>query len=187
MDFTHCSELGVTVGGEPLRKLLAVAIMGLLLVGCTGQGDFDEVNEGIDRLDSRLAALEMRLQSIESGMSEPMEMAEPVDLSGLESRLAAIESGMGEMSGPSMMEGEVIPAWVPGTTRDEAETVLTDCLGGRFSRLMGPFGAAFASSFMDFEEILGEMPDDLFGVGDNEAANIWLWGSVFGCWTGELE
>ena len=52
---------------------------------------------------------------------------------------------------------------------------------------MGPFGAAFASSFMDFEEILGEIPDDLFGVGDDEAANIWLWGSVFGCWTGELE
>ena len=31
-----------------MRKLLAVAVMGLILVGCTGQGDFDEVNEGIE-------------------------------------------------------------------------------------------------------------------------------------------
>ena len=112
-----------------MRKLLAIAVMGLLLVGCTSQGDFDEVNEGLDRLDVRLAALETRLSSIESGMSEPMQMAEPVDLSGLESQLTAIESALGEMSGPPMMEGEIIPPWVPGTTREKAETALADCIG----------------------------------------------------------
>ena len=164
-----------------MRNLLAVTVMALLLVGCNGQAELDEVNEGIDRVYVRLSVVEARLSNIESVMNEPS------DLSGLESRLAGIEYILDSMSAPLVTEGEVIPPWVPGTTRGEAETALTDCLGSRFSRLMGPFGAAFASQFMDFEQMLGEIPDDLMSVGDNEAATIWLMGSVFGCWAGELE
>ena len=97
------------------------------------------------------------------------------------SLLEAMEPRVVEPVGPT------IPLWQEGTTVEQAQEMLEDCVEGRVSNLFGMMGPMMAAA------IIGEFGiDELYsslemgGVSEEEdLAVMWLAGSILGCWVGE--
>lgn len=177
--------------------VVLVAAIALVGMGCAREESVDDVSKEVAALRAEVAVIEARLNGIEGSLSalEAKEPAAP-DLSSIDERLDALQTLLFSIPVTEVTEEVVTiyegptPMWQPGTTPEEAALIFEDCIAGRVASAMGSFGQAlgpYFAEFMDIDltEMTEDIPDGLMPSLD-EALPVWFIGTIFGCWTGDL-
>lgn len=145
-----------------LYLAILASALGIALVGCSNDDEYGRLRIEVNTVRSDIAALNANVANL-------------IDL----------------IENPPQPQGKVIPAWVPGTSVEQAQAALDACLTERFTTVLGPLGSALGGEVFDF----GEFADALGDVGEigappgvqDTAFSLWFAGSILGCWTGALE
>ena len=145
-----------------LYLVILASALGIALVGCSNNDEYERLRIEVNTVRTDVAVLNAHVANL-------------VDL----------------IENPPQPQGKVIPAWVPGTSIEQAQADLDMCLTERLTTVLGPLGSALGADVFDFEEFADAMGDvaelgTLPGV-QGTAFSLWFAGSILGCWTGALE